>query len=408
MACCTGNRLPILTSCLLAWLTGADVAQAQHHPSHPRQLGFYDFQVMNRTAVADPFAQQARNGLILDQTLWNHHYVEIKDGGKGGDDLRTSAVYLLDRLARRNNGELLELHVQTARDLAYNRANYEKYGKFRSDLDKKRVTAIVEYMAANHPNVTFVVRVIDPAPVGMAGPKALKGFKEMTEASRGVIPPELQNALSAILGGSGNTAVPAPPPAAPPAPPAPGGLGAEAAQGGGIRRRQPRRHDPFTAGVNGTPTSWKLAWRFRATTAQNRQASFGDPLFATHFLRGTACAGQLRQEIVLGLRVLRDPLECLRDFDRQMSDGCGPVNSDSVPIVFFKLSSVSRSFKFTANLISSFIVLYKTCDSGVTLSAANGSALCFCFPNSNAPSNRASRSASVTPRRAFSIRLSVG
>ncbi|MSQ97388.1 MAG: hypothetical protein EXR98_22935 [Gemmataceae bacterium] len=182
---------------------------------------------MNRSSVADPFVQQARNGLILDQTLWNHHYVELKD------DLRTSAFHLLDRLARRSHGEVLELHLQTARDLAYNRVNFERYGKFRNDLDRKRVNAIVDYMTANHPDVTFLVRVIDPAPVGMAGPEAMKGFREMSEASRGVIPPELQNNLSSILGGSGSTAVPAPPPAAAAAPAATGGLGAEATQGAG-------------------------------------------------------------------------------------------------------------------------------------------------------------------------------
>ena len=199
----------LLASSYLAWLSVLAQAQCQDQHWHPP--GFYDFQVAARSAVFGPFIIQANNGQVLDQTLWNHHYLE------GTDDLHSSGFYVLDRLARRNNGEMLELHLQTARDLEYNRKNADKYQKFREGLDFKRVQAIVDYMRGNHPNITFTVRVIDPAPVGMSGIEAGKALIEVNNTAKGVLPPELTQGLGNYLrsltgnGGGGDASAPPPP-----------------------------------------------------------------------------------------------------------------------------------------------------------------------------------------------------
>ena len=181
-----------LAGCALALAVNATCAQEHHqHDRYHIQPSFYDFQVMARSAVFGPFLQQARNGHVLDQALWNYHYAE------GNDELLSNGHYLLDRLARRAQGGMLELQLQTARDLAYRRENKLKYQKVRSELDYKRVQAIVDYMQAFHPDITFTVRVIDPAPVGMNGLEAVRAFREVNNSAKGVLPREL-------LGGLGN------------------------------------------------------------------------------------------------------------------------------------------------------------------------------------------------------------
>jgi hypothetical protein len=66
-----------------------------------------------REEVLGPFATQASNGLVLEQTVWNHHFKE------GSDQLLPGGQALLSRLARRRPSPVAQVFVQTAYDLTY-------------------------------------------------------------------------------------------------------------------------------------------------------------------------------------------------------------------------------------------------------------------------------------------------
>jgi hypothetical protein len=220
-------RIGLALSALIVQSAAVRAQQAHNVAEYICQPKFYDFMLMSRSAVFGPLLHQAYNGQVLEQTLWNYHY------GEGKDDLLTNGHYLLDRLARRSGyGEILELHLQTARDLAYSREHRDRYQKFRGDLNFKRVEAIVDYMRANHPEVTFTVRITDPTPLGMNGMEAARPLREITTTSRGVLPPELLQGLGSYLRttGTGDTGVEPPTASAPGTSTSSGAFGAEATQ----------------------------------------------------------------------------------------------------------------------------------------------------------------------------------
>src|SRR5690242_3379419 len=95
-----------LAPCAASLLTSSAQAQATWRerwcptPAH----------AIARASVTEPLARQANNGMILDQTVWNHYFKE------GDAELHQSGQYFLDRLARRSSGCILLVHVQTSRD----------------------------------------------------------------------------------------------------------------------------------------------------------------------------------------------------------------------------------------------------------------------------------------------------
>ena len=143
-----------------------------------------------REEVREPLGTQADNGLFLEQTLWNHHFVE------GTPNLTPGGQAVLNRLARRRPEPIPELYVQTAHDITYDAAKKpEVFGKDRSKLDIERTEAVRNYLAAVKPDVMFRVGIHDPSPVGMSGREASRRKENATTAeARGTVQTQAEQA----------------------------------------------------------------------------------------------------------------------------------------------------------------------------------------------------------------------
>jgi hypothetical protein len=174
-----------------AWLAGLGLAALAGCGHKCGYKGYEDFvnpcwpevysHVARQETVA-PFAAQANNGLILEQTVWNEHF------RPGTNQLGNAGLSLLDRLARRRPQPMAELFLQTSHDLAYDAAKPAEFGKARQDLDAQRVKAIMDYVAAVRPDVPFRVTVIDPSPVGVNAREALRAIESMQNSATGALP----------------------------------------------------------------------------------------------------------------------------------------------------------------------------------------------------------------------------
>lgn len=123
-----------------------------------------------REEVEEPLATQADNGLVLDQTIWNHHFEQ------GKEVLHPSGQAALNRLARRRPSPVTQVFVQTSQDVpvAYTPEKPGEYTLARTDLDNKRSKAVKDYLAAIQPGVSYTVTVHNPSPVGMNANEAAK------------------------------------------------------------------------------------------------------------------------------------------------------------------------------------------------------------------------------------------
>jgi hypothetical protein len=133
-----------------------------------------------REEVREPLAAQVNNGLVLEQTLWNHHFEYMDVVQPNGVIVRTPTARLssagkshLDRLIRRRPLPLPDVFVQTTHEVSYDPAmKIEDYRQLRDRLDGERVEAVRRYLMATRPEVAFNITVHDPAPVGMLAPEA--------------------------------------------------------------------------------------------------------------------------------------------------------------------------------------------------------------------------------------------
>jgi hypothetical protein len=154
-----------------------------------------------RNAVLTPFQMQAQNGMMLDQTLWNFHFIVVTDD-KGkvteADELSPSGMALLDRLARRyvDTGCVFNLYLQTGRDVPYNPEKVHEMLRERAERDQKRVLSIGAYLAANWPGVPGSVHVYDPNMPGLRAIEAVQAVQEMWRGARGALPIDVQGGLS--------------------------------------------------------------------------------------------------------------------------------------------------------------------------------------------------------------------
>src|SRR5436309_10856752 len=95
-------------------LTGAAAAGgcAQYRnvvdPCYPQR-----YECTARKEVLEAFGPQVQNGHILDQTIWNYHFVE------GTDKLTAGGYDFLDYLVRRRPAPDGRVFLATARDLRY-------------------------------------------------------------------------------------------------------------------------------------------------------------------------------------------------------------------------------------------------------------------------------------------------
>lgn len=165
-----------------------------------------------RHSVFRPLMDQAHNGLILDQTLWNYHW-----DLEAPEELHRMGMAQLDRLAKRHIYHCegpLRLHLQVSHDVRYDPQDRRKVQEKRVELTRKRLEAVVAYMTTTYPSIAFTISVHDPRTVGMSGQEAHIPVERHVRDARGFIPPELVTVVSITprgLGGPGGGASPPPP-----------------------------------------------------------------------------------------------------------------------------------------------------------------------------------------------------
>jgi hypothetical protein len=147
-------------------------------PCYPKR-----YSAVARAEVVGAFCPQVQNGHVLDQTIWNWHFVT------GSDELHAGGRDRLDYLSRRRPCPDPRIFLQTARDIGYDPADPEKFADARRDLDTRRVLAIQRYLAAQTAGrpMSFEVVVHDPAPVGVPADSVLFSVRQFTSAARGSI-----------------------------------------------------------------------------------------------------------------------------------------------------------------------------------------------------------------------------
>src|SRR5205823_1227484 len=94
-------------------------------------------------AVNAAFAPQVQNGHVLDQTVWNHHFVP------GTDRLTMGGIEHLAYLVRRRPRPDTMLYLETANDLVYDPACPQTLAGSRQELDVRRCQAIQRFLVAH-------------------------------------------------------------------------------------------------------------------------------------------------------------------------------------------------------------------------------------------------------------------
>ena len=146
--------------------------------------------------VTGPFAVQAANGAVMEQTIWGHHFQLDSP-----EELHRMGYNLLDRLARRHldqgRGPCLQLYLQRSQE----RGPVDTLAMKRAELDDKRIKLISQYLAAAWPGLPFTVQVYDPRPVGMSGVEASLAHIGHRNLPLGYIPDGFRVAAASTKGG---------------------------------------------------------------------------------------------------------------------------------------------------------------------------------------------------------------
>jgi hypothetical protein len=108
-----------------------------------------------RQVMSTMFVDQAGNGRLFDQTLWNYHFEE------GSDELHPSGQAVLDRLVQQWPANPVDIYVQVAHDLPYHPGAPGLYPTEREALTARRVQAVVYYLAATRPDVPYAIHLHD-------------------------------------------------------------------------------------------------------------------------------------------------------------------------------------------------------------------------------------------------------
>ncbi len=201
-----------------AGLLGLAVAGpgAAHDPAQPAlpndMAAVYTQQ--SRAAVIHPLVTQARNGIVLDQTVWNHYFYIYYP--ERVEQLHPSGAAAIDRVVRRHIGdgghEVLHLFLQRAQDVPPPDDGVREAAARRVKRDQERAKAVADYLAYAWPDVPYTLVVYDPHSVGINGEEALNGWLDHRQYSRGSIPVEVLGGLSItpskLAGGTPTTSAP--------------------------------------------------------------------------------------------------------------------------------------------------------------------------------------------------------
>jgi hypothetical protein len=150
------------------WFGGEPWCRKCYDPCWPERYNY-----MARSSVIMATNNQAYNGHVLDQTIWNHMFEVDGKNGKATDRLNAYGLQHLSYLARRRPNPDPHVYLQTAQDIPYIQADDgQKFVQARADLDSRRVKAVHDFLVAQtscrNLGYDFVVTVHDPAEVGIA------------------------------------------------------------------------------------------------------------------------------------------------------------------------------------------------------------------------------------------------
>ena len=168
-----------------------------------------------RQAAFAPFAQQAHNGHVLNQTIWNYYFEA------GSDVLTPAGMEKLDSLARVRPAPDPKIYIQAAMDIPYSADAAAKIGDMRAEMDVKRASAIQKYLSsvpAVAP-VAYEVFVHNPATPGISAEFAGYAYRGSLRGYVG----NVSGGGTGVLGTGGSSNLTA----------APVGVGAGVGAGGG-------------------------------------------------------------------------------------------------------------------------------------------------------------------------------
>jgi hypothetical protein len=139
------------------------------------------YNAVARQETVAPFAAQANNAHVLEQTIWNWQFES------GTDKLNSAGMAKLDALARQRPAPDARLYLQAARDVVVTPANADKLGELRQDLTAKRAAAVQKYMASQ-PSITpvaYEIYVHDPIVPGIPAEFAAAAYRGQGLGYRG-------------------------------------------------------------------------------------------------------------------------------------------------------------------------------------------------------------------------------
>jgi hypothetical protein len=175
-------------------LVGCAQYRAHVDPCWPER---YDAE--SRQVIRTTFDNQAANGHLLDQTIWNWDF-ERDDKGNPSDKLTPGAQERLKYIVRRRPVPDGKLYLQTANDLPAT-VEIEKFASRRQEVDAARVAAVQKYlgayMAGRSTPVAWDIAVHDLAPVGL--PATVVGGQPGVLAVTGAYP-KLANNFQGVMG----------------------------------------------------------------------------------------------------------------------------------------------------------------------------------------------------------------
>lgn len=141
------------------------------------------YSVQARNSVRNSLAPQVNNGAILDQTVWNYHFMPETA------DLHPMGVEHLKRLARTRPTPATVLYLQTAQlDLVEGDASLKDLAHRRKNLDKQRSEKVIAFMNTyleGREHEPFQVVIHDPAEVYGSGTIAEQVINSRANSYRG-------------------------------------------------------------------------------------------------------------------------------------------------------------------------------------------------------------------------------
>lgn len=144
-----------------------------------------------RREVLAPFAIQANNGHIIDQTIYSYHFEPDTDR------LTPGGREKLDVINHRRPHPDPKVYLQTMQDLPYDPQKPDAFIKTREDLNGKRAQAILTYLSAQNVArpINYEVQIIDPGSILVPAEWRTGPFRGLAR--------QFQSAIQGASGGGG-------------------------------------------------------------------------------------------------------------------------------------------------------------------------------------------------------------